>query len=121
MRRRDPGGPMVQPSLASIGLVKVSRSFPYRHSPASSRRESRVSRPVRKILGFDRILDAMDVALVDGCISTSSYSTTVDIIQLYIYTAHKRHLHQIKVIRENNLHYLCCSTNLYCQKLHIVT
>mmetsp|Transcript_61436 Transcript_61436/g.139075 ORF Transcript_61436/g.139075 Transcript_61436/m.139075 type:complete len:226 (-) Transcript_61436:448-1125(-) len=45
VRRRVLGPPMVHVKLPSIGVVVSSKSLPYRHNPASSRRESRAPRP----------------------------------------------------------------------------
>mmetsp|Transcript_63054 Transcript_63054/g.186259 ORF Transcript_63054/g.186259 Transcript_63054/m.186259 type:complete len:313 (-) Transcript_63054:341-1279(-) len=65
-RRLDPGPPIVQPRVPSVGVVFPSRSFPYRHNPASRRRESRAPSPAGLMLGSSRSLPAMDTACSVG-------------------------------------------------------
>ena len=52
----------VQPSAAMPGVMESSMSCPYRHMPASRRRESRAARPAQRAESDARIALAMDVA-----------------------------------------------------------
>ena len=51
-----------QPNAAIPGVTEVSMSCPYRHMPASRRRESRAARPAQRAAGFESRALAMDCA-----------------------------------------------------------
>ena len=58
-----------QPSAAMPGVTEVSMSWPYRHMPASRRRESRAASPAQRADGELRMALAMDCAIAADVVS----------------------------------------------------
>lgn len=57
---------MTQLRPASTGLMLSSRSWPYRHMPASRRKLSRAPRPIAIVAGLAMICSVTDTASLGG-------------------------------------------------------